>query len=83
MHMVPDSPRDADAANRTCRLQSRSNVCAVAMKVGAVRDHVAYVDADAEADAEVRWLVAIIHRHLLLYFDSAAHCPVDAVERDE
>ena len=77
MHMAPDSPRDADAANRTCRLQSRSNVCAVAMKVGAVRDHVAYVDADAEADAEVRWLVAIIHRHLLLYLTAQRHCRVE------
>ena len=83
MHMVAHRARDADTADRTRRLQPGGDVHAVAVQVGAVRDHVADVDADAEADAAVRRLVAVIHRHLLLHLDRAAHRAVDAVERDQ
>ena len=83
VHMVPHRARDADAAYRALCLQSSGDVHAVAMQVSAVRDHVANVDADAEANAPVRRLIAVIDRHLLLYLDRAAHRAVDAVERDQ
>ncbi len=53
------------------------------MEVGAVWDRVAHVDADAKANAAVGRLVTVIDRHLLLHPDSAPHCTVDAVERDQ
>ena len=46
-------------------------------------NHVADVDADAEADAPVGRLIAVIDRHLLLDLYRAAHCAIDAVERHQ
>ena len=83
VHMVPHRARDADAAYRALRLQPSGDIHAVAMQVRAVRDHVANVDTNAEANAPVGRLIAVIDRHLLLYLDRAAHCAIDAVECDQ
>jgi hypothetical protein len=83
VHMVAHRARDADAADRARRLQPGRDVHAVAVQVRAVRDHIADVDADAEANAPVRRLVAVIDRDLLLHLDRATHRTVDAVERDQ
>ena len=83
MHMVPDSPRDADAANGTRRLQSCRDVRTVTVQVGTLGDHVADVDPDAEPNAPVRRLVAIIDWHLLLHLHRATDGPVDGIERDQ
>jgi hypothetical protein len=53
------------------------------VKVGTVWDHVTDVDAQTEANPPIWRLVAVIHRHLLLHFDRAAHRAVDAVKSDE
>jgi hypothetical protein len=53
------------------------------MQVRAVRDHVADVDADAEADTPIRRLVTIINRYLLLHLHGAADRTIDAVERNQ
>ena len=82
-HMVAHGARDADAAYRALRLQPGGDVHAVAVKIRAMRDHVADVDANAEANAPVRRLIAIVYRHLLLHLDRAAYRAVDAVERDK
>ena len=83
MHMIAHCSRDADPANGARCFQSGGDVDAVAVKVRAVRYHVANVDGDAEADAAIRRLVTIIHRDLLLYLDCAAHRTIDAVEGDQ
>ena len=83
VHMVPHRARDADAAYRALRLQPSGDIHAVAVKVSAVRDHVADVDTNAEANAPVSRLIAVIDRHLLLYLDRATHRAIDAVERDQ
>ena len=83
MHIVPNWARDADTAHGTRRLQPSGNVHSIAVEVGAVGDCVAHVDTDAEANTTTILLIAIIHRHLLLHLDSAAHSTVDAVERDQ
>ena len=83
MHVVSHRARHADTAHRARRLQPGRDVHAIAVQVRAVRDHVADVDADAEADATVWRLVPVIHRHLLLYLDRAAHRAIDAAERDQ
>ena len=81
MHMIPHRARDADAAHRAFRLQSGCDVYAVAMEVSAIGDHVADVDADAEANAPVRWLIAVTDWHMLLHLNRAAHSTIDTVER--
>ena len=81
--MIAHRSRHADTANGTHRFQPSGDVHAVAMQVGPVCYHVANVDADAEADAPVGGLVPIIHRDLLLDFYRAAHCAIDAVERNQ
>jgi hypothetical protein len=48
--------------------------------IGAIRDHIAHVDADAKTDRLIWRLVAITGRHLLLHLHCATHCPVNAVE---
>ena len=65
------------------RFQSCCNVYALAVQVGAVRDRVAGIYADAKADAAVRWLIAIMDRDLLLYLDGAPHRTVYTVEYNE
>ena len=82
-HMVAHGPRDADAARRALRLQPRGDVHAVAVKIRTMRNHVADVDANAEANAPVRLLIGIVYRHLMLHLGRAAYRAVDAVERDE
>src|SRR5580704_17036490 len=80
MHMIPHRTRDADAAHWAFRLQSGCDVHAIAMEVSAIGNHVADVDADAEANASVRCLIAVTDWHLLLHLDRAAHSTIDAVE---
>jgi hypothetical protein len=53
------------------------------VKVGAVGDSVAHVDANAEANTTVVWLITIIRWHLLLHVHCAAHHAIDAVERHQ
>jgi hypothetical protein len=53
------------------------------MEVSAVRDCVPDVDTDAEANATIGLLIAVIHGNLLLHPDRAPDCPVDAVEDDQ
>ena len=46
-------------------------------------DHVANIDADAEANGAIGRLVAIMDGHLLLHLHRTAHRSVNAVEHDE
>jgi hypothetical protein len=67
-----DRTRDYNAACRSFRLQARRYVDAVAIKVVAVDDQVAQVQADPEHNAHVLGLVAIGLGHGLLEFYGGA-----------
>ena len=81
--MIPHGARDANAPGRTLGLQPGCHVDAIAVKIGAVGDHVGDVDADTKTDAPIRRLVAVMDWHLLLHLDGTAHGAVDAVEYDQ
>ena len=57
--MLPHWSRDADAARRTLGLEPRRHIHHVAVDVSAIWDHIANIDADAEANGTVRGLIAI------------------------
>jgi hypothetical protein len=65
------------------RLQARSNVDSVPVQISGMRNRIADLDANTEADTAIGRLVAIIHRHLLLHLHGTAYCTVDAIERDQ
>ena len=81
--MIVHRARDTDTARRTLGLQPRRHIHALAVHVGAVRDHVADIDADAEANARLGRSVAVMARQLLLHLHRAAHRAVDAVEHHQ
>jgi hypothetical protein len=83
VHVVAHGTRDTDPTRRTFGLEPGRHVYTVAMKIGTVSDYVANVDANSKPDHAITRLIAIRIRHLLLYLDRAARCPVDAVEDDE
>ena len=53
------------------------------MQVGPIGNHIANVNADAEADDPIRRLISIVDRNLLLHLHGTTHCPVNAVEHDQ
>ena len=81
--MIAHRSRDADAARRTLGLKSGRHIHDIAVDISAIWNHIANVDADAEADCPIRRLVAIVGRHLLLHLHGTAHRSIDAVEHDE
>ena len=83
VHVITHGSRDTDTTRRTFALQPRHDVDRAAMEVGALGDHVADIDGDTKADGPIGGLVAIIVRHLPLYFHGALHGAVNAVEHDE
>ena len=82
-HMIPNGPGNADASRRTLGLESDRDIHGVAMQVSAIGNRVTEVDADAEPDGTIRWLVSVLDRNLLLHLDRAAYGSVDAVEYQE
>ena len=82
-HLITHCTRDTNTPRRTLRLKSNRYVDAVTMQVGSVRNRVADIDANAEANRSARRLIGIISRHLLLNFYSATDRAVDAVEHDQ
>ena len=83
LHMVAHRPRDADATRRTLGLKSLRHIHHLAMQIGAIRNRIADIDADAKADGPIGGMVTIIGGHLLLHLHGTAHRAVDAVEHDE
>ena len=83
LHMIAHRSRDADTARRTFGLKSGGHIHYIAVDISAIWNHIADVDADAEADGPIRGLVAIADWHLLLHLHRTAHRSVDAVEHDE
>jgi hypothetical protein len=61
-------------------LEPRCHVHNIAVQVGAIRNGIARIDADAEPNTAVERSIAIVSGNLLLYFYGAAHCPIDTVE---
>ena len=82
-HMIAHRSRDADAARRTLGLESCRHIHHIAVDVSAIGNHIAHVDADAEADGPIRRLVAIVDGHLLLHLHGTAHRSINAIEHDE
>jgi hypothetical protein len=81
--VIADRLRDADAGRRTLSLEPRCHIHDVAVDVSSIGDHIADVDADANADGPIRGLVAIIGGDLLLHLRGTAYRTVNAVEHDE
>ncbi len=59
MHMIANRPRNADVTRWTLGLEPRRHIHNVAMYVSPIWDHIANVDADAEANGTVGGLIAI------------------------
>jgi hypothetical protein len=79
--MLAHRGADADPARLGQPLQPRRNVDTVAEDVALVDDHVAYVDADTEADAPALLDAGVAHA--LLDHDRAAHRIDDRGELDQ
>src|SRR6202022_2455790 len=77
-HLVMDRVGDEDAAGIGERFDPGGDVDAVAIKIVALDDHVAEIDADAQLDAAVRRDVAVALAYRLLHRDCAAHRVDDA-----
>jgi hypothetical protein len=78
--MVADGARDADPARYRQPLEPCGDVDAVAVKVVAISDHVAEIDADAEAQAAFFSEIQIAVRHHALDFGGATDRVDDAGE---
>jgi hypothetical protein len=81
--MVAHGARDTYSARRTLGLEPGRHIHAVTMQVRAIGNHVADVNANPKQNGPIGGLIAIIVGHPLLHLDRAAHCPIDAIERDE
>jgi len=78
--VVADRARDADAAGGGQPLQPCGDVDAVAINVAAVNDHVAEIDADAEAQSVYLGEIQIAAGHRALDLARTAHRIDDAGE---
>src|SRR5262245_50732846 len=78
--MIVGRAGDDDAAGLGQLLETRRDVHAIAEKVAFVGDHVAKIDADAQADALVLGNRRFALRHALLRGDGAGHGIDDAAE---
>jgi hypothetical protein len=83
VHMVADGARNTYPARWTLGLEPGRDIHALAMQVRTIGNYVTDVDANAKPDGLIGGMIAIVTGHLLLHFDRAAHCPVDAIEHDE
>ena len=81
--MVPHLSRDTDAARWTLGLKPRRYIHDITVDISAIWNHIANIDADAEADGSISGLVTIVSGYLLLHLHGTAHCSVDAVEHNE
>jgi len=64
-------------------LKARSHIYGVAVEVSAVRNCIAKVDSNAEANSSIRRLILVVIWHLSLYLHRTAYRPVYAVKHDE
>jgi hypothetical protein len=78
--MVPYGSRDANAARRTLGLEPNGDIYPIAVKVSTIGNYITNVHADAEANALIWQLPAVIQRDVLLHFDHATDSSIDAVE---
>src|SRR4051812_5739428 len=83
VYMVAHSPRYAYSARRTFGLEPGCHIHAISVQIRAIGNHVTDVDANTKSNGLIGRLIAIVDRHLLLHFDCAAHCSIDAIEHDE
>src|SRR5580700_11206105 len=82
-YLFVDSLGNADAVRLRQPLQPGRDVDAVAIDVLGLGDHVAEIDADAQADALVFRDVMVAAAHCALHLDSAAYRRHDATELDQ
>jgi len=78
-----DGARDDYATGRSLGFEARRYVHALAVKVIAIDDQIAKVQADPEHDARVFRLVAVGFSHGLLECDSGVQCIHSAWELDQ
>src|ERR1700693_3979680 len=83
MHMVPHLPRNTDAARWALSLKPCRHVHDITVNITAIWNHIADIDADAEADGSIRGLIPVMDRDFLLHLHGTAHRSVYAVEHDE
>jgi len=83
MHMIPNCSRNANSTGRAFCLKPCSYDHAVTVKVGALGNHIPYVDAHAKPDALIRGMLCIVLSYFHLYRNGTTHCSVYAVEQDE
>src|SRR5580704_7169752 len=74
-NMVAHRTRDADGARRTFGLKPCRYIDDITMDIGAIWNHIADVNADAEADRLIGREVVIMDWNLLLDVHRATHCP--------
>ncbi len=81
--VVVNRAGDQDAARLGHRLQAGSDVDAIAIEIAALDHHISQVDADAQHDPAIFWLIAIGGGHGLLQIDGELHGINGAAELDE
>ena len=81
--MVTHLSRNTDKARRTFGLKPCRDIHHITVDISAIWNHIADIDADAEADGSIRGLVNIVSGDLLLNLQGTAYRSVDAVEHDE
>ena len=72
-HLVADRARDADAARRRQRFDTRRHVDSVAQQIATLGDHITNVDADAKENLLLSIHAVVAARHALLKSDGASH----------
>jgi hypothetical protein len=81
--MIANWSRNADAARRTLGLKPNRHVHPVAVQVSAIRNRVADVDPNAEANGVIRWYVTVVGWNVPLHPNGALHGTIDTIEHDE